>query len=244
MSRYAFNLDIGDYNGPPVFEISGEDSAIYTGSSAEFKVNGMNVVSLSGGSTGVCGGSTGVCGGPTGLPVPQDYKLEYCDKDFDWLPGTPINAGKYKIKAIIPKYISYENVESEPFLFTITKATPTANDFIFEIPTGGFVCDGSVKEPTIYTRTVGMGNFDVKYYKVGETTPLSGPPRDVGDYVFIIRVDGTGTNYEATDQDLTNVSWRFSIIPAKDNPSQPTQPDNPSGNGNQVPQMSVTKTFR
>ena len=118
------------------------------------------------------------------------------------LTGAPVNAGTYT--ASITLGGATASVE-----YTITKATPTADDFTFTAPSN-LTYDGNTKTALVNSSKSGMGAVTLKYYK--GNSPLSAAPTDAGEYTVKINV-AEGTNYNAAS-DLTADGWKFSIAKA------------------------------
>ena len=122
----------------------------------------------------------------------------------------PTDAGEYKAS------ITVGGVTAS-VAYTIEKATPKAEDFIFAAPTS-LTYDGNTKSPDIKwaSGVSGMGKIGMWCYNEDGEFVL---PKDAGTYTVKINV-AEGTNYKAATE-LTADGWKFSITKAtvpKNNP--------------------------
>ena len=122
----------------------------------------------------------------------------------------PTDAGEYKAS------ITVGGVTAS-VAYTIEKATPKAEDFIFAAPTS-LTYDGNTKSPDIRwaSGVSGMGKIGMCCYNEDGEFVL---PKDAGTYTVKINV-AEGTNYAAANG-LTADGWKFSITKAtvpKNNP--------------------------
>ena len=122
----------------------------------------------------------------------------------------PTDAGEYKAS------ITVGGVTAS-VAYTIEKATPKAEDFIFAAPTS-LTYDGNTKRPDIKwaSGVSGMGKIGMCCYNEDGEFVL---PKDAGTYTVKINV-AEGTNYKAATE-LTADGWKFSITKAtvlKNNP--------------------------
>lgn len=101
--------------------------------------------------------------------------------------------------------------------FTIAKANPTANDFIFSEP-DNLNYDGNNKTATVIPQdgVDGMGDATVKYYSDAARTNEVDYAKNAGTYYVGITVN-EGDNYNATSAVLYDSSWKFTV--AKANPT-------------------------
>ena len=115
----------------------------------------------------------------------------------------PTDAGEYKAS------ITVGGVTAS-VAYTIEKATPKAEDFIFAAPTS-LTYDGNTKRPDIKwaSGVSGMGKIGMCCYNEDGEFVL---PKDAGTYTVKINV-AEGTNYKAATE-LTADGWKFSITKA------------------------------
>ena len=115
----------------------------------------------------------------------------------------PTDAGEYKAS------ITVGGVTAS-VAYTIEKATPKAEDFIFAAPTS-LTYDGNTKSPDIKwaSGVSGMGKIGMCCYNEDGEFVL---PKDAGTYTVKINV-AEGTNYKAATE-LTADGWKFSITKA------------------------------
>ena len=116
----------------------------------------------------------------------------------------PTDAGEYKAS------ITVGGVTAS-VAYTIEKATPKAEDFIFAAPTS-LTYDGNIKSPDIKwaSGVSGMGKIGMCCYNEDGKFVL---PKDAATYTVKINV-AEGTNYKAASN-LTDSSWTFTISRAK-----------------------------
>ena len=116
----------------------------------------------------------------------------------------PTDAGEYKAS------ITVGGVTAS-VAYTIEKATPKAEDFIFAAPTS-LTYDGNTKSPDIRwaSGVSGMGKIGMCCYNEDGEFVL---PKDAGTYTVKINV-AEGTNYKAATE-LTAEGWKFTISRAK-----------------------------
>lgn len=125
-----------------------------------------------------------------------------------------------------------------PLTFTITRLTPTAENFSGSMPKGSGegdspVYNGSEQEAAFTvsypdTNHIGMGDFTLRYYRDGKETR----PIDAGTYTVKLDV-AQGQNYEAAL--VESPSWTFTILPKPITPTvtvenglYDTQPQTPA----------------
>ena len=115
----------------------------------------------------------------------------------------PTDAGEYKAS------ITVGGVTAS-VAYTIEKATPKAEDFIFAAPTS-LTYDGNTKRPDIEwaSGVSGMGKIGMCCYNEDGEFVL---PKDAGTYTVKINV-AEGPNYKAATE-LTADGWKFSITKA------------------------------
>ena len=101
--------------------------------------------------------------------------------------------------------------------FTVAKANPTANDFIFSEP-DNLNYDGNNKTATVIPQdgVDGMGDATVKYYSDAARTNEVDYAKNADTYYVGITVN-EGDNYNATSAVLYDSSWKFTV--AKANPT-------------------------
>ena len=123
----------------------------------------------------------------------------------------PTDAGEYKAS------ITVGGVTAS-VAYTIEKATPKAEDFIFAAPTS-LTYDGNTKRPDITwaSGVSGMGKIGMCCYNEDGEFVL---PKDAGTYTVKINV-AEGTNYKAATE-LTADGWKFSITKATVTMNNPT----------------------
>ena len=123
----------------------------------------------------------------------------------------PTDAGEYKAS------ITVGGVTAS-VAYTIEKATPKAEDFIFAAPTS-LTYDGNTKRPDIKwaSGVSGMGKIGMCCYNEDGEFVL---PKDAGTYTVKINV-AEGTNYKAATE-LTADGWKFSITKATVTMNNPT----------------------
>lgn len=116
----------------------------------------------------------------------------------------PTDAGEYKAS------ITVGGVTAS-VAYTIEKATPKAEDFIFAAPTS-LTYDGNTKSPDIKwaSGVSGMGKIGMWCYNEDGEHVF---PKDAGTYTVKINV-AEGTNYKAATE-LTAEDWKFTISRAK-----------------------------
>lgn len=116
----------------------------------------------------------------------------------------PTDAGEYKAS------ITVGGVTAS-VAYTIEKATPKAEDFIFAAPTS-LTYDGNTKRPDIRwaSGVSGMGKIGMYCYNEDGEFVF---PKDAGTYTVKINV-AEGTNYKAATE-LTADGWKFTISRAK-----------------------------
>lgn len=124
----------------------------------------------------------------------------------------PTDAGEYKAS------ITVGGVTAS-VAYTIEKATPKAEDFIFAAPTS-LTYDGNTKRPDIKwaSGVSGMGKIGMCCYNEDGEFVL---PKDAGTYTVKINV-AEGTNYKAATE-LTADGWKFSITKAAAPTMQPIE---------------------
>ena len=172
--------------------------------------------------------------------IPNDkITVKYYDDSGEELSGPPTNAGTYIVKINVAQgegLNKKDGITDKGWTFTIEKATPKADDFIYTQP-DNLVYDGEEKIAQVIAKDSVKGQVGAiegvyYYYKNedGELIPLDGPPRDVGNYVVDIYVE-EGTNYK--EAVVSNKEWTFSI--GKDTPEAGdftfTPPGDPIYNG-------------
>lgn len=138
----------------------------------------------------------------------------------------PTDAGEYKAS------ITVGGVTAS-VAYTIEKATPKAEDFIFAAPTS-LTYDGNTKRPDIKwaSGVSGMGKIGMCCYNEDGEFVL---PKDAGTYTVKINV-AEGRNYKAATE-LTADGWKFSITKA-------TAPmNNPAGTLNIINGTCQTYTY-
>ena len=127
------------------------------------------------------------------------------------------SAGTHKFPAkYTPSSTNYNSVVKD-IQITVTKDTPTADDFNFAPPSNlEHSADYKIAIITRKPGIEGIGEPTIKYFtKVnGELTPLgdSSLPADVGTYYVGINV-GEDINYNSASG-LTSDNWKFTITPA------------------------------
>ena len=123
----------------------------------------------------------------------------------------PTDAGEYKAS------ITVGGVTAS-VAYTIEKATPKAEDFIFAAPTS-LTYDGNTKRPDINwaSGVSGMGKIGMCCYNEDGEFVL---PKDAGTYTVKINV-AEGPNYKAATE-LTADGWKFSITKATVTMNNPT----------------------
>ena len=123
----------------------------------------------------------------------------------------PTDAGEYKAS------ITVGGVTAS-VAYTIEKATPKAEDFIFAAPTS-LTYDGNTKRPDINwaSGVSGMGKIGMCCYNEDGEFVL---PKDAGTYTVKINV-AEGPNYKAATE-LTADCWKFSITKATVTMNNPT----------------------
>ena len=127
------------------------------------------------------------------------------------------SAGTHKFPAkYTPSSTNYNSVVKD-IQITVTKDTPTADDFNFAAPPNlEYSADYKIAIITRKPGIEGIGEPTIKYFtKVnGELTPLgdSSLPTDVGTYYVGINV-GEDINYNSASG-LTSDNWKFTITPA------------------------------
>ena len=144
----------------------------------------------------------------------------YSDADHTQSVENPTNAGTYYVVATVAEGDNYYppmlGVSDPSWYFTIDKADPNAGDFTYTAP-ANLTYDGTAKSAAVTAKNgvTGMGDVTVNYYSDAQRT-IPATPTDVGTYYVGITV-AEGTNYNATDTDLHNEDWWFTI--GKTNPA-------------------------
>ncbi len=140
---------------------------------------------------------------PTGVTLPEPSAISYTQTEptLQQLEATavPTNAGTYTAS------ITMGSVTAS-VTYTIAKANPKADDFIFSVP-GNLTYDGSPKTATVTSTKIDASYVTVKYYQ-GETEVSD--PTNAGTYTVKIDVTESG-NYTAK-ADLTGENWAFTIL--------------------------------
>ena len=134
--------------------------------------------------------------------------IEWYTADGTPLTSAPVNAGSYKVKAILTEDTNYAGIEVEKE-FTISQATSSVTITV-ELDK---VYDGqSVIEPQVSV-TGSTGAITYEWYKKEESTTrtttwtkLATAPSEVGNYKVVVTVAGDG-NFEAV-----TVEKEFSIL--------------------------------
>ncbi len=141
---------------------------------------------------------------------------KYYDSSGKKLDGAPTNAGTYKVKIDVAsnnRCNSATDITAENWNLIIEKATPKDDDFIYS-PPDNLVYDGEEKIAQVIAGDSvkgQVGAIGVYYHyknEDGKLISLDGPPRDVGNYVVDIYVEG-GDNYKGAV--VSNKEWTFSI---------------------------------
>jgi hypothetical protein len=131
------------------------------------------------------------------------------DPESETVPTMP---GDYTVFAYVEEAGDYAYGYAEAD-FTITKATPTANDFDFTAPSN-LDYDGNTKTATVMFNTQngklnGMGDVTVNYYSDANCTDQV-ESKNAGTYYVGITV-AEGDNYNATTSVLHGDDWQFAI---------------------------------
>ncbi|MBR3510171.1 MAG: InlB B-repeat-containing protein, partial [Lachnospiraceae bacterium] len=131
------------------------------------------------------------------------------DPESETVPTMP---GDYTVFAYVEESGDYAFGYAEAE-FTITKATPTANDFNFTAPSD-LDYDGHTKTATVTFNTQngtlnGMGDVTVNYYSDANCTDQV-ESKNAGTYYVGITV-AEGDNYNATTSVLHGDDWQFAI---------------------------------
>ena len=125
------------------------------------------------------------------------------------------SVGTYYVGITVTEGDSYNATTSvlhdSSWMFTIGKATPTADDFTFIEPEN-LSYDGTDKTATVVpgSGVTGMGNVTVKYYSDATCTTEVEDTSSVGTYYVGITV-AEGDSYNATTSVLHDSSWMFTI---------------------------------
>lgn len=98
--------------------------------------------------------------------------------------------------------------------YTINPINPTADDFVFTVPTD-LTYDGTAKQANVTVNGYkGVGKITVKYYKDGE---LVDEAKDAG--IYQVKIDTTGGNNYYATSDISVDDWTFTIT--KGTPTAP-----------------------
>ena len=121
--------------------------------------------------------------------------------------ASPTNAGQYDVYVSVAESEKCTAFEGKVGTLTISKATPTADLFIFTVPED-LEYDGNAKSATVTFndqdgKLTGIGTITVKYNGSTEA------PSAMGDYAVTIDV-AEGVNYNAATA-LTADNWKFPI---------------------------------
>ena len=134
--------------------------------------------------------------------------IEWYTADGTLLQSAPVNAGSYKVKAILAEDTNYAGVEVEKE-FTITQA---ASNIVITVELNKVYDGQPVSEPQV-TVTGSTGAITYEWYKKEESTTrvvtwtkLATAPSEVGNYKVVVTVAGDG-NFEAV-----TVEKEFSIL--------------------------------
>ena len=137
--------------------------------------------------------------GPDKDQIPIEYKV----KDGDRLDSAPINAGFYTAS------ITLTGADGKPAIasvdYKIFQATPTTDVFTVVVPANA-VYDGSRKDAIVTSEEIDQSNITVSYSKGDKPAD----PINAGEYIVEIAVKES-QNYTATDNDLTDPAWKFTI---------------------------------
>ena len=151
-----------------------------------------------------------------GTVIVKYYSDAACQNEVE-----PIDAGTYYVAVTVADGANYNaaKLHDDAWTFTIEKATPDAAEhFTYATPTD-LTYDGTAKSAAVTVKdgVNGMGDVTVNYYSDAQrTTPAT--PTDAGTYYVGITV-AQGKNYNATDTDLHDVSWQFTIAKADIHPT-------------------------
>ena len=143
-----------------------------------------------------------------------DVTVQYYSDAQRTIPATPTDAGTYYVGITVTAGTNYSAATSalygEAWQFTISRIDPIADDFDCATPTD-LTYDGSAKSATVTAKegVNGMGDVTVQYYS-DAACENEVEPTDAGTYYVGITV-AQGKNYNATDTDLRDPSWQFTI---------------------------------
>ena len=120
----------------------------------------------------------------------------------------PTNAGDYTA-SITLKGVNGEKATAS-VSYTIEKAEPKNNMGIFTFTAPkNLTYDGTAKEATVTSTEIDKSYIDVSYWKGDVKTD----PINAGTYTVQIKV-AKSQNYKASDDDLTDEEWKFTILKA------------------------------
>ena len=152
-------------------------------------------------------------------------KVKYStDGGSDWSDSVPKNVGEYLVGVTTEGATNYENITTpitvstsdKKWGYSVTKATPTAEDFTFTAPEN-LVYDGSEKPATITSSKDGIGTIKVKYSTDGGSNWSDSVPKNVGEYLVGVTTEGA-TNYENITTPITvstgDKKWGYSVTKA------------------------------
>ena len=156
--------------------------------------------------------------------------FEWYTADGTLLQSAPVNAGSYKVKAILAEDTNYAGVEVEKE-FTITQAAST---IVITVELNK-VYDGlPVSEPQV-TVTGSTGAITYEWYKKEESTTraitwtkLSTAPSEVGNYKVVVTVAGDG-NFEAITVEKEFSILGKEVVPTPGTGGTITNPDGTEG---------------
>ena len=158
----------------------------------------------------------------TGLSVSENAiqyyntKIDGMEILKDGLPlPSPAGAGTYWAEIKIQNATAY-------VVYTIAKANPTANDFIFSEP-DNLNYNGNNKMATVIPQdgVDGMGDATVRYYSDAARTNEVDYAKNAGTYYVGITVN-EGDNYNAASAVLYDSSWKFTVAKADPTYTAPT----------------------
>ena len=142
----------------------------------------------------------------------------YSDAQCSTEVQNPTNVGTYYVGITVAEGTNYSETSSvlhdASWKFTITKATPSKEDFNFSAPSD-LTYDGSAKNASVRAKQdiTGMGEVTVKYYDSPACEDKLVNHINAGTYYVGITV-AEGDNYNATSAVLHDASWKFTITKA------------------------------
>ena len=139
--------------------------------------------------------------GPDKDQIPIEYKV----KDGDRLDSAPINAGFYTASITLTGADGKPAIASVDYIIYQAEPGKNMDIFTFTAPKN-LTYDGNAKEATVTSEEINKSYINVSYWK--DDKPAV--PINAGEYTVQIKV-AKSQNYKASDDDLTDPAWKFTI---------------------------------